>query len=472
MAFDSLTFAGFIVVLFSLVAMTRGWRARKLELLAASYLFYAAWNPVFIILLLGSTVIDWHAARRLHASQEASSRRLWLLVSLVVNLGLLGWFKYADFMIANFNAALAGLGFGAAFRAPALDLVLPIGISFYTFQTLSYTIDVYRRRIEPGTRFSDYALYVSFFPQLVAGPIVRYSEFIGQLNEPQRIRASDVEHGAAWIIGGLFLKTVLADSLFAPVVDAGFASPGLLSGVSVWAALVSFSGQIYCDFAGYSLCAIGAARLFGFRLPINFHLPYASIGFSDFWQRWHISLSSWIRDYLYIPLGGNRHGVTQTMRNLMLAMGLGGLWHGAAWTFVLWGLLHGLFLVVEHGIIRLWVSLRLPRGPLLGLLAGALTFAAVSLSWVLFRAESLPQAVAFYQALSRFDSSSAPTTLASLALLAMALLLAWHALLRKRLLSELYPRIPYMLRGLIVGVLLAAVLLSPGDDRAFIYFQF
>src|SRR5699024_960257 len=299
MTFDSLTFALFIVILWALVAMTRGWRARKLELLTASYLFYAAWNPVFIWLLLVSTAVDWSAAKRLHASENPRRRKAWLLLSMIVNLGLLSWFKYADFFITNYNEVAGWLGL-AAFQAPLLDVVLPIGISFYTFQTLSYTSDVYRRRIKPGNDLIDYALYVSFFPQLVAGPIVRYEQFAPQLAAPRPITAGNLELGATLMVGGLFLKTVLADSVFAPVVDAGFVAAGGIGTLQAWSSILSFSGQIYCDFAGYSLCAIGAARVFGFVLPKNFHTPYAAVGFSDFWRRWHISLSTWIRDYVYI----------------------------------------------------------------------------------------------------------------------------------------------------------------------------
>lgn len=470
MTFDSLTFALFIVVLWALVGSSRGWRLRKFELLGASYLFYAAWNPVFIWLLILSTVVDWYAARRLHASEGPRRRKAWLLLSVGVNLGLLSWFKYADFFIANYNQVTGWLGLGD-FQAPFLDVVLPIGISFYTFQTLSYTFDVYRRRIAPGRDFLDYALYVSFFPQLVAGPIVRYEQFAGQLSAPRPMTAANLEVGTALIVAGLFLKTVLADSLFAPVVDAGFAAASSVGTLAAWSGILSFSGQIYCDFAGYSLCAIGAARIFGFVLPKNFHAPYAAVGFSDFWRRWHITLSTWIRDYLYITLGGNRHGRARTLGNLVIAMGLGGLWHGAAWTFVLWGLAHGLWLVLEHALRPLggrvtWLASR-PMQPAYA----AITFIVVTLTWVLFRSESLDQAGDFYTALLT-GSESVMSTAAWLALLAMAGLLAWHAAIRRLEIERVYDRLAWPVRGILTGLLLAAVLMSPGDSRAFIYFQF
>lgn len=471
MTFDSLTFALFMIALLAATGATRAWRLRKFELLAASYLFYAAWNPVFIWLLVISTVVDWQAARRLHLADTPAARRGWLALSLVVNLGLLGWFKYGDFLIANYNALLEGLGLGLSYRAPALDLILPIGISFYTFQTLSYTLDVYRRRIAPGSDFADYALYVSFFPQLVAGPIVRYEQFAGQLAEPRRPGRTDLELGVALIVAGLFLKSTLADSLFAPVVDGGFAAAGSNGALTAWTAITAFSGQIYCDFAGYSLCAIGAARCFGFRLPKNFHAPYAAVGLSDFWRRWHISLSTWIRDYLYIALGGNRHGRTRTLRNLLIAMGLGGLWHGAAWTFVLWGLAHGGWLVLEHSLKPLAVRLPLLGHAALMPLYALLTFIVVTLTWVLFRAADLAQAGAFFGDLVRLDASTLDPA-GWLALAMMAALLIWHAVIRRIEIDRVYADLPWPVRGGMVGLLLAAVLLSPGEHRAFIYFQF
>lgn len=470
MTFDSLTFALFIVALWGLVALSRGWRVRKMELLAASYLFYAAWNPVFIWLLVISTVVDWHAARRLHASEGPRQRKAWLLLSVLVNIGLLSWFKYADFFIANYNQAATWLGL-AAFQAPLIDVILPIGISFYTFQTLSYTFDVYRRRIQPGRDFADYALYVSFFPQLVAGPIVRYEQFAGQLTSPRPMTAGNLETGLALMIAGLFLKTVLADSLFAPVVDAGFANAGQIGTLAAWSAILSFSGQIYCDFAGYSLCAIGAARVFGFVLPKNFHAPYAAVGLSDFWRRWHISLSTWIRDYLYITLGGNRHGRARTLRNLFIAMGLGGLWHGAAWTFVLWGLAHGLWLAIEHALKPMAGRVRwLGRRPIRAFYA-AITFLIVTLTWVLFRAENLVHAGQFYKALLTV-SESMMNTAGWLALLVMAALLAWHTAIRRIEIDLVYLSLPWPARGTLLGLLLATILLAAGENRAFIYFQF
>ncbi len=473
MTFDTLTFVLFLISVLAVVGITTSWRVKKRELLVASYLFYAAWNPVFVSLLIISTVVDWFAARGMARATVESARKRWLVASLTVNLGMLGYFKYADFLIDNLNRLGLWMGLGSRFEVPALDLILPIGISFYTFQTLSYTIDVYRRRVVPGRDFLDYALFVSFFPQLVAGPIVRYEQFIGQLKSPRRASSADFEIGAALIVFGLVLKSVLADSLFAPVVDAGFAAHAETGLIQAWTAVLGFSGQIYCDFAGYSLCAIGAARLFGFRLPKNFHAPYAAIGFSEFWQRWHISLSSWIRDYLYIPLGGNRSSTARTFRNLVLTMGLGGLWHGAAWTFVLWGLLHGIYLVVEHGLRRLlgtvdWLASR----PML-LVYALLTFTAVSLAWVLFRAEQLAQAMDLYQAMFGLTGrGQLPSVAEAMVLIAIAFMLLWHGLLRQRELENIYAACAWPLRAIMLGLGLALVLMSPGEDRAFIYFQF
>lgn len=306
MSFNSLTFAVFFIVVLGIYRAMTNWRGQKYLLIVASYVFYAAWNPPFVVLLLFSTILDWWLARRIAASGTRAGRRGLLVASLVSNLGFLGFFKYGAFLLDNFSRVLALAG--VTYTPPAPDIVLPVGISFYTFQSLSYTFDVYRRRIRSDWSFSDYTLFVSFFPQLVAGPIVRASEFLSQLTTPRRASADQMGWGLNLLVLGLFHKVVLADSIFAPVVDTVYGAPAKHGAVDTLAAVLGFSGQIYYDFAGYSLCAIGAALCFGFVLPDNFRYPYAAIGFSDFWRRWHISLSSWLKDYLYIPLGGNRCG--------------------------------------------------------------------------------------------------------------------------------------------------------------------
>jgi alginate O-acetyltransferase complex protein AlgI len=391
-------------------------------------------------------------------------------VSLVSQLGLLGYFKYGGFLLENFTWLVqrAGLDFSPA----APDIVLPVGISFYTFQTLSYTFGVYRGEDRPCRSFLDYALFVTFFPQLVAGPIVRAHDFLPQCVEPRRASPRQLGFGLALLTFGLFQKSLLADAVLAPVSDAVFGAPARAGALDAWIGTLAFSGQIFFDFAGYSACAIGAAACLGFALPENFRCPYAALGFSDFWRRWHVSLSSWLRDYLYRSLGGNRRGAARTTLNLLLTMLIGGLWHGAGWHFVVWGGLHGIYLVAERalrGEARRAAPAR--RAPRLALAAG--TFLLVSLTWIFFRAPSLGDALAMAAALAR----AAPAQLVSagqaasvLAVMAAALAAQWRwrdADLQSRVESW-----PLWLRSGALALALIALLLAPGEDRAFIYFQF
>ena len=346
MIFPSYTFALFFLTLSLLYGSPIPYRLKKWALLLGSYFFYGAFNPVYIVLLLASTYTDWCVAKRLPDEKRLGHRRALLAVSLIVNLGLLISFKYLAFF-GEIGVTMFAL-LGAHVHVDWPTFVLPLGISFYTFQTLSYTIDVYRGRLKPSRSALDYALYVSFFPQLVAGPIVRAADFLPQCEEQPKVTMDQRSWGLALLGLGLFLKVCIADSVLAPVVDHIYAMTQGLTFSEAWVGTLAFSGQIYCDFGGYTLCAIGVALCFGFHLPDNFRSPYAAIGFSDFWRRWHISLSTWLRDYLYIPLGGNRHGAMRLGVALMVTMLLGGLWHGASWTFVVWGALHGVFLVMER----------------------------------------------------------------------------------------------------------------------------
>jgi len=348
MIFNSLTFVVFFAIVMVLHhAPFFSWDQKKLNLMIASYLFYAAWNPPFVILLWISTVVDWWAAQWMVRAKHERTRKAWMLASVIVNLGMLGYFKYGGFLLNNFVELMGTLG--VVYQPPKWDIVLPVGISFYTFATLSYTLDVYLRRSKPAKHFLDYALFVTFFPHLVAGPIMRPTELVPQFEQKPRITAHQIYFGLGLMTLGLFQKVVLADGFLAPVVEKVFdAREGVPTMLDAWTATLAFSGQIFCDFAGYSSTAIGVALCLGFAMPDNFRFPYAAVGFSDFWRRWHITLSSWLRDYLYIPLGGNRHGQARTYTALMGTMLLGGLWHGAAWTFVAWGGLHGTYLAVER----------------------------------------------------------------------------------------------------------------------------
>lgn len=362
-------------------------------LLVCSLVFYAWLVPAYLFILLASTWIDFQAAKRMGELPPSSTRRSSLLaISVTANLSVLGFFKYYEFGVDSLDSALALVHLGSS-NFPHLNLLLPVGISFYTFQSMSYTIDVYRGRLEPIRSSWRFLLFVSFFPQLVAGPIVRASEFFYQLDRARRPRLDVWLQGGWLIIRGFFLKMVVADNI-GLVVDRHWqevASPGGSATVAL-VVVVLFSCQIFGDFAGYSSIARGVAYLLGFRLPVNFKAPYLARSFSEFWTRWHITLSSWLRDYLYIPLGGNRISRARTYLNLMIVMLLGGLWHGASITFVLWGGLHGLALVVER-----LLGLNRKRSTFLSLAWLVITQGVVLLAWVLFRSRSLAEAAAVFE---------------------------------------------------------------------------
>jgi len=474
MLFNSYTFILFFAGLLVLHRLPLAWRTKKFNLLWASYVFYAAWNPPLVVLLWISTVTDWVIGRWIHAATRPATRRVLLLASLAVNLGLLGYFKYGGFLLENFVALLQILGIDYAPAVP--DIVLPVGISFYTFQTLSYTLDIHAGRARPWHSFLDYAVYVTFLPQLVAGPIVRANQFLPQCEEPRQAGGRELGWGLALVVIGLFEKIVVADSLLAPVADSLYGDLQQPGFAAAWYGTLAFAGQIFCDFAGYSTCAIGIALSFGFILPDNFRFPYAAIGFSDFWHRWHISLSSWLRDYLYIPLGGNRLGAARTSANLMLTMLIGGLWHGASWTFVVWGGLHGLYLLVERFLRVRVVTSSFWRRSGGQLLLGAVTFALVCIAWVFFRAESFGQAFRIVTAMLGVAPGPVEFGLTGDAILVtratMIALLLVHWGLRDTSLEAAAARCPWPVRALILAAMLCAIVTSPGEDRAFIYFQF
>src|SRR3989454_12051100 len=384
MLFNSLTFVVFFTVVVSLYWSMRSWNARKNLLVVASYVFYGAWNPPFAALLFSTTAMDFWLGRRIAKAKGRHSRRGWLVGSVCMNLSMLGFFKYGNFLLQNFQWLLARIGI--VYQPPHLDILLPVGISFYTFHSLSYTLDIYRGVLQPTKSLRDFVLAVSFFPQLVAGPIVRAGDFLPQLVTPPGLRAGQFLWGLLLMTLGLFEKIVLADTMLSDAADRIFGYAGPLVALDFWMGVMAFAGQIFFDFAGYSTCAIGAALCLGFHLKDNFRFPYAAIGFSDFWRRWHISLSTFLRDYLYIPLGGNQVRPVRAATNLVIVMFLGGLWHGAAWTFVVWGLLHGSYLVVERVIRGLFEHRAWANHLATRLFGGVATYAAVCIAWVFFRA--------------------------------------------------------------------------------------
>lgn len=387
MVFNSLKFFCFLAIVYSLY-LSLNHRRQNYLLLIASYVFYGFWDWRFLFLIFLSTVVDYVMGIKIDGTDQARRRKLFIILSICINLSILGFFKYFNFFSDNLILLADKLGF--TLHPMTLRIILPVGVSFYTFQSMSYTIDIYRRTIKPTRNFVDFALFVSFFPQLVAGPIERASHLLPQFLKPRKVTLDDFYQGSFLIFWGLFQKVFVADNL-AKIVDPVFAPGALYDGQLVLWAVYAFAFQVFCDFAGYSNMARGIAQIMGFDLMVNFNLPYFSTNPAEFWRRWHISLSTWLRDYLYIPLGGNRKGQLATYRNLMLTMLLGGLWHGASWTFVMWGAYHGALLIIYRlvpsfiKITHAWV-LRLWR-----IIQMIFFFHLVCFGWLLFRANSFSQ---------------------------------------------------------------------------------
>jgi alginate O-acetyltransferase complex protein AlgI len=471
MVFNSLAFVVFFALVLFLHSLPFSWRVKKINLLVASYLFYAAWNPPFVILLWLSTVVDWFAARGLANAEGQWKRRAWMLLSVIVSLGLLTYFKYGHFLLDNFAQLLAMAG--VHYSPPKSSIALPIGISFYTFATMSYTLDIYLRRATPTNSFLDYALFVTFFPHLVAGPIMRPTELVPQFEVPHKATGNQLRFGLALMTLGLFEKSVLADGFLGPVVDKVFDGRTVPGFIDAWVGTLAFSGQIFCDFAGYSITAIGCALCLGFALSDNFRFPYASIGFTDFWRRWHITLSAWLRDYVYIPLGGNRHGNARTYLSLMATMLIGGLWHGASWTCVVWGGLHGLFLAVERLLRKLLPGYR--PGRIAGVGLGLLTFVLVNVAWVFFRAKTFGQAMIILRGMFGANTHAAPS-LAAIYLITTALimggLLLAHSFMRNQTLEHAIGRANPATLTALWTLMAFAVIIQHGESNGFIYFQF
>ncbi|HEV9037433.1 MAG TPA: MBOAT family O-acyltransferase [Puia sp.] len=499
MLFNSYTFIVFFAIILILHNLPFPWKVKKINLLIASYLFYAAWNPPFILLLWLSTVVDFFVGRALYTQNNTHKKRLLLVISLIGNLGMLCFFKYGGFLLDNF-VALTHL-IGVPFHPAKPNIILPAGISFYTFTTLCYTIDMYKKESKPVRSFLDFALFVTFFPHLVAGPIVRPPQLVPQFESPRRASSKQLYEGLLLLTVGLFMKVVLADSMLSTTADTIFSGSGNLPVLDAWMGVLAFSGQIFFDFAGYSTCAVGAAYCLGFVLPQNFRYPYAAIGFSDFWRRWHITLSSWLKDYLYIPLGGNRKGTARTYFNLMVTMLLGGLWHGANWTFVAWGGLHGFYLwvekffrdrksrlserlatagssLVETRPAPVQASLAPPvgvSGTGRGFIFALLTFFLINVTWVFFRASSF--GMAGHMLVSMFGGAQgAVPILTNLAITKVVVIVTAmifvHWFMRNRRMLDLVYEIPWWLTGVLWAVILLLLILTQSSSASFIYFQF
>jgi alginate O-acetyltransferase complex protein AlgI len=475
MLFCSQAFLLFFFVVFTLYWAMPWQRARVWLLLAASFYFYASWNHWLALLIAVSTVIDYFLARGIDAWTAPRGRRFLLILNLVGNLGLLCYFKYANFFLHSVEEGLRAAGAAAAL--PVLQVILPVGISFYTFEAINYMVDVYRRKVPAERDLGHFMLFITFFPHLVAGPIVRARDFLPQIRRPKRWDWARLQLGIEYFLMGLFKKLVIADRMVS-FVDPIFDSPGVYQTSEIWIAVFAYALQIYGDFSGYTDMAIGAAHMLGYKLAPNFNMPYLACNIAEFWRRWHISLSSWLRDYLFIPLVGSRGGPWHTARNLMITMTLGGLWHGANWNFVLWGLVHGL-LLVGHRLYRAGVS----RIPLLeqalrsrpGTAAGvALTFVTVCCTWVLFRATSLDAIGILFQRMlipsAGLQANVAPH--ASLLYIYLVVGLC-HWLACQKGFKRGTVRLPPQAIGLgYCAVLMLALLVAPRTGQAFIYFQF
>ena len=476
MLFNSLQFAVFFAIVYSLYLVLEH-KARNRLLLVASCVFYACWDWRFLSLLLVSTLLDYFCGLVIDRSQSARRRRVCLTISVCGNLGMLGFFKYCDFFLGSLNDLLGLFGLSGAF-ASGLDIVLPVGISFYTFQSMSYTIDVYRGQLKAVASLADFALYVSFFPQLVAGPIERASRFLPQVLGSRRISAAGLHEGGFLIFWGLFQKVMIADNL-ARLADPVFADPAGAGSLAVLLAVYAFAFQIYCDFAGYSNMARGLGLLMGFDIMVNFRLPYFAATPRQFWRGWHISLSTWLRDYLYIPLGGNRGGVWRTCLNLMIVMTLGGLWHGADWTFVLWGVYHGALLVAYYLFSpgdKLLARIPEPLFTLGRIAAGAVFFHLVCLGWVMFRAESVESFAAVMSVLFSGDFATdlavwLPLIKVAGFYLGLLLFVDLLDLMRGGRLGVF--ALPAPLRAMFYVLCFYLMFFSgAGDAKQFIYFQF
>lgn len=475
MVFNSYTFIAFFGLILFLHYLPLSWKTKKINLLLASYIFYAAWNPPFILLLWMSTVIDFYVGRALYHEENKHKKKLLLVVSLIGNLGMLCFFKYGTFLLDNFVALSHAIGWD--FNPAKPNIILPAGISFYTFTTLCYTIDMYKKESKPVGSLLDFSLFVTFFPHLVAGPIVRPPQLVPQFESPRVATQKQLMDGLFLLTLGLFMKVVLADCLLSSTADAVFNTKDILPTLDAWMGVFAFSGQIFLDFAGYSTCAIGVALCLGFILPQNFNYPYAAIGFSDFWRRWHITLSSWLRDYLYIPLGGSRNGKAKMYFALMMTMLLGGLWHGANWTFVVWGGLHGLYLWVEKfykdakGIPN---HHKPSSNTVLHFGYALLTFMLVNITWVFFRSDSFGKAWGLLQ--SMFGMADGKPLLTTLAIVKVALIIplivVFHWVMRNTKVLDVAHKLHWVGLSLIWSFLLLMLLWAQESGSSFIYFQF
>ena len=468
MSFNSILFIGFFIVVLGLYRRLRDYRHQNAMLLVASYVFYSAWDWRFLSLIIGSTLLDFFAAQRIHRARSEAARRFYLYLSLAFNLGMLGVFKYLDFGIESLSFLLQDLGFEPHLHT--LQIILPVGISFYTFQTISYTVDVYRGEAEPITDLVTFALYVAYFPQLVAGPIERSTRLLPQFQKQRTVTTEDYRVGFLWILLGYFKKIIIADSL-APMIEHAFGSPNEVSGMVSLVAIWAFAIQIYGDFAGYTLIARGLGRLMGIRIIQNFDKPYLARNPREFWYRWHISLSSWMRRYLYFGLGGNRKGTRRTYVNLLVTMLLAGLWHGASWNFVLWGGYCGVLVMICYAFDI--PNRKVGGNPLVTFIQIAVTFGFTLGGWLIFRASDMENLRAIViNIFTRFHWTDDLVLYARPTLTMFVLLMAYHVW-QERTGDDLIllRQNRWVLYGVYVFIL-ATLFVLRVRPQPFVYFQF
>ena len=478
MLFNSFSFLLFLPIVFTLYwwVNKKGLSLQNVLLLVASYFFYACWDWRFLFLLLFSTALDYFTGIKMAEAQNQGNRKFWFWLSIIVNLGFLGVFKYYNFFAASFAEALAGLGVQANFWT--LKVILPVGISFYTFHGLSYVIDIYKGRIQPERNIITYSLFVAYFPLLVAGPIERATHLLPQIKKPRFFDYTKAVDGVHQIIWGLFKKVVIADNcaLYANDIFDHYES---MNSLSLFLGAIYFSFQIYGDFSGYSDIALGTSKLFGIDLLRNFNYPYFSRDIAEFWRRWHISLSSWFRDYLYIPLGGSQGGMLMKIRNTFIIFLVSGFWHGANWTFIIWGALHALFflplLITQNNRRNIAIVAKGKALPTIKeLIAMLLTFSLTAFAWVFFRAKTVSEALVYIKNMFRFNFDGGIQflefehySIELLLLLGLFILFEWNSREQEHPIAGKFVRLKAL--GILIAILIFGVFSSPAD---FIYFQF
>jgi alginate O-acetyltransferase complex protein AlgI len=480
MLFNSLNFAIFLPVVFALYwfVFRNSLKSQNILLLIASYFFYACWDWRFLFLLIFSTFLDYYTGRKMAAAATRTSKKTWLWISIAINLGFLGVFKYYNFFAGSFAEAVTNIGFQV--NPPMLDIILPVGISFYTFHGLSYVIDIYNDRIKPELNFVDYSVFVSFFPLLVAGPIERATHLLPQIKRERNFDYAKAVDGVRQILWGLFKKIVIADSC-ADYANNIFNNSADQSGSTLLLGAILFAFQIYGDFSGYSDIALGTARLFGIELLRNFAFPYFSRDIAEFWRRWHISLSTWFRDYLYIPLGGSKGGTWKKVRNTFIIFLVSGFWHGANWTFIIWGLLNALYIMpsiifktnrnnldtVAQG--RIFPSVK-------EFLSMVVTFGLTVFAWIFFRAENLAHATSIISEMLSPSLFTIPTVSKLIFILlfnlTVFLVIEWRGREQQYALAHLGLRWPRPLRWAMYYILIFGIFYFSGSETQFIYFQF